>query len=306
MACLFLPTYTWTDMFHGGQKNIAKDMVPVLQTLGLMPNSLEKYGRVHDYDMLASMLQAKGFTIEKVDGVGACSITADHFKRIVTHMVSKCSHSDDVLVIAFCGHGRCEPFTRHGSLIFSDNQSVSSVWLDDAISFTPGSVYTVLNCCMADGMPMAVPAGATYVPAYGTAAMDSLRIQQQLHQGPPMPKPRRVDIFSSHWSQYQIPTIGGTQLVKALTDILRRRPRVQIEDLQGHLTAYWEEADSCLTFHVTPPPVLAPIVYMPEGFQGGLFERLQQPPKVRRMRCLAPPGYFGDQWPGKWYDGCSE
>jgi hypothetical protein len=298
-AYLVLPTYNWLDQFSGEQLRSAQTVVPVLQSLAILPGSLEMYGREHDLNMLTHIMKAKDFSID----VDSTVVSSERFKRTVKRLVASCNHPDDVLVIAFCGHGRCEPHTRHGSLTFSDNQSVTSIFLDATLSLASGSVYLVLNCCMAAGLPQAVPHGDPCVPTSGIAAIETL----SPINGPPVQPgqpPRRVDIFATDWFQYQHAAIDGTPLVKALYQVITTDPGVAVEQLQARLKTIWIENNTMRMLHAVPPPLMAPIVHS-QPFTGRLFEQLNQQPKVLHLKQLAPPGcYYGvDDWPGKWgYD----
>ena len=277
-ALLVLPTYNWSSVVAEGRPDadVAATVVRVLEQLALIPSSLQMYGREHDYDGLKAVLIAKGFAEEDIIGDADVRVTTGQFKRSVSKLVCECNGENDVLVIAFCGHGCQELYTRHASLVFSDNCRVSSEWLDGQLRQTPASVYLVLNCCMAAGLPIMAP------NAFAGGA-------------------RRVDIFSTTGNEEG--SVDGTRFVKSLTAMIEDAATIRVEELHNKLTA-WKLANmpaSTKAFGTHPLPMHSPVV-ITNGFGGELFGTLDVMPKVRSLKCLPPCGALGtlDEWPDMW------
>ena len=308
-ALLVLPTYNWSSVVAEGRPDadVAATVVRVLEQLALIPSSLQMYGREHDYDGLKAVLIAKGFAEEDIIGDADVRVTTGQFKRSVSKLVCECNGENDVLVIAFCGHGCQELYTRHASLVFSDNCRVSSEWLDGQLRQTPASVYLVLNCCMAAGLPIMAPNGSQCVPSAGPAGLEALQLLSQPTLGR-MPLftgvPRRVDIFSTTGDELQEGLVNGTRFVKSLAAVINDAATVRVEELQGKLTA-WKQANmpaSTTTFSAHPRPMHSPVV-ITNGFGGELFGTLDVMPKVRTLKCLPPCGALItlDEWPDMWH-----
>ena len=223
IAHVVLPIYNWSAL---GDPTITD----TLENCGLLPSSLSSYAREIDCEMFEETLKPLGFSVDTLVG----SLTASDFKTAVQRLVHQCSSPADVLVLVFCGHGHQELFTRHASLVFSDNKRVSSVWLDRHLSAscTPATVYLVLNCCTADGVNMALPQGSVMAPV-GQPATD---IAACGWEEPNLAGMRRIDIFSTSCTERQKGSRNGTLFAKAFHKVLASGSEpVPVRDLERRL-----------------------------------------------------------------------
>ena len=295
VAYLALPTYWWVDQFSGEQLKTAKAVVPVLQTLGILPGSLDTYGRPADHDTLTNLLRAKGFTVEE-DG-GAAVVRAERFESTVERLATACDRPEDVLVVAFCGHGGVAP--TH--LTFSDNRTVTDAFLDAALARATGSVYLLLNCCTDARSPLPTDPYRAGVSTSERPPLRRVDILTTWHtsslDGPPwLPRSifRCMALFGVFGTRGQQAAHDGTPIVKALVRVVAADPDVTVEQLQARLESIWKDDNMMCT---------APVVRA-DKFTGRLFEPLCRPPKVLHMKCLPPQGWPGlYEWPGMWgYD----
>jgi hypothetical protein len=212
VAYLVLPTYDWTQL-GSASKRPDPGVVRTLEACGLLPDSLESYGRAEDLGAFRRVLEARGFTVHPAAG-SSVRVDLHGFKATLEQLVDRCSSPDDVLVLAYCGHGHQELYTRHASLVLSDNRHVSSIYLDRVLSRSKGTVYTVLNCCNADADTLTHGEGMLCLAAH-----------------------RRVDILSSSSTERQKASKGGTAFVRAFEAVLGGNPerRVPLSQLQQRL-----------------------------------------------------------------------
>jgi hypothetical protein len=197
----------------------------------LLPDSLESYGRDEDIGAFRRVLAARGFTVHPSAGSPE-RVDLHSFRTTLEQLVDQCSSPDDVLVLAYCGHGHQELYTRHASLVLSDNRHVSSIYLDRVMSKSKGTVYTILNCCNADAVTLAVPSNSWVSPSVSVGADILTHGEGQLC----LAAHRRIDILSSSSTERQKASTGGTAFAKAFEAVLGDPNRlVPLSQLQQQL-----------------------------------------------------------------------
>ena len=208
VAYVALPTYDWSNL---GEKSVVETLV----ACNLLPSQLLSYGRQADADSISAALEVLGFEVT----CEACRIEKSSFKDKLRELSAACSEEPDVFVLVFSGHGRQELLTRHASLVFSDNKTLSSYSLDHLLASVAqrASVHTVLSCCTATGVPMAMPISAFLSSVSGQAAWD-IAATYGVEQS--MAGQRRVEVFSTSHVETQKAAVGGTLFVRALAKVL--------------------------------------------------------------------------------------
>ncbi|MEW5312693.1 MAG: hypothetical protein WDW38_004308 [Sanguina aurantia] len=225
LACIVMPSYDWQTTLKADPH-----FVDTLVKMGLVPSMLTGYCRKPDADAFKQVLEPLGFTVHEPKAGCGGNVTRSDFRVMIQHLIALCKKPDDVFVLVYCGHGHQELFARHASLVFSDNKQASSVWLDSAFSSTPASVYTVLNCCTADGVHLAMPMGSGLAPSScSSLAVDTL---QAGGNEPSLAGSRRVDIFSTSCSELQKGGKNGTLFARAFR---KAADGATLEQLQQNL-----------------------------------------------------------------------
>ena len=276
LAYLVMPSYQWAAG-RSGRKALDPAIIEAMVEWGLLPDELSSYGRQADDAAFRSTLTAYGFTVYPPEQ-SSFSVTQPIFKETLSDLVSQCDGPDDVLAIVYCGHGHQELFTRHASLVLSDNRHVTSHQLDRLVSPAKGTVYTVLNCCYADAVTMALPIGSMIGPSMRVGA-DSLKHGED---GLCMAGQRRVDILSSTSSEGQKAAAGGTAFANAFKSVLllpggtspRRTP---LQSLQHKLQA-------AITRSGAAAPDVGNVVVLLHCLSGYALCPVSEEPKVRAPR----------------------
>lgn len=262
IAYVVLPTYDWSEL---GEKSV----VDTLVACNLLPSQLASYGRQEDADAFRSALEGLGFQVT----CESCRVDRAGFKARLCELSAAVCERSDVFVLIFSGHGQQELLTRHASLVFSDNKALSSYSMDYLLASTAqrASVYTVLSCCTATGVPMALPVGTWLSSVAGQAAVDIAAMggMQQSMAGQ-----RRVEIFSTSHVETQKAAKGGTLFARALAGVLAgRTSRLETldEDLATRMAELSNDSDDV-------PTTVKVVRY---NFVGPTFDQIQEETKVR-------------------------
>ena len=262
IAYVVLPTYDWSEL---GEKSV----VDTLVACNLLPSQLASYGRQQDVAAFRSALEGLGFEVV----CDAARVDRASFKKRLGELSAACEGPDDVLALVFSGHGQPELLTRHASLVFSDNKALSSYSLDRLLAPVAqrASVYTVLSCCTATGVPMALPVGSALSSVSGQAAVDIAEaggVEQS------MAGQRRVEVFSTSHVEVQKAAKGGTLFARALAGVLARGEAPRLEALEEGLAAQMRAGGSADEVPTT-------VKVLRYGFVGPAFGPIQEETKVR-------------------------
>mmetsp|Transcript_25307 Transcript_25307/g.54991 ORF Transcript_25307/g.54991 Transcript_25307/m.54991 type:complete len:294 (-) Transcript_25307:518-1399(-) len=277
IAYVVLPTYDWSEL---GDANV----IATLVKCRLLPKQLKTYGREADAAAFRASLEGLGFEVT----CAACYVDRAGFKKQVMDLAAACTNPNDVFALVFCGHGEQQLMTRHASMVFSDNKCMSSYLLDHLLAgiACKASVYTVLNCCTAMGVPMAYPIGTMLSSVEGHAAVDIATLGGA---EPNLAGQRRVEVYSTSHLEAQKPREGGTLFARAFAEVFAVGG-VRLEDLEASLSNQLRQLskDSTLNPKNHVPPTVKVLRY---NYVGPAFEPLQEETKAavaEKMRTMRP------------------
>jgi hypothetical protein len=230
---------------------------------------LASYGRQEDADIFCKALKGMGFDVT----TDACRVDRPTFKARLCELSAAACEKDDVFVLVFSGHGQQELLTRHASLVFSDNKTVSSYSLDHLLApAAKASVYTILNCCTATGVPLVVPYGTLLSSVAGQAAVD---IATAGGVEATMAGKRRVEVFSTSHVEEQKAAKKGTLFARAFDKVMQGGKAPLLESFEEDLTTQM----TILGNHTGEVPTTVKVVRY--SFVGMAFFPLQEETKVR-------------------------
>jgi hypothetical protein len=270
-----MPSYQWASG-QCGKKALDADTIDALVEWGLLPGELSSYGRQADNESFRSTLAAHGFSVFPAEPYNF-SVSLPMFRDTLSSLVRRCNGPDDVLAIIYCGHGHQELFTRHASLVLSDNRHVTSIQLDRLLSPAKGTVYTVLNCCHADAVTMALPIGSMISPSMRVGA-DSLMHGED---GLGLAGQRRVDIMSSTSTEVQKAASAGTAFASAFKSALMLPDG--ISPRQVLIRSLQHELQDAITRSSSAASDVGNVVVISNSLSGVALGPVSEEPKVRQV-----------------------
>lgn len=194
------------------------------------PQQWTTYNYCKDFASMRTLLENKGFLVSEYTGF----IVRESFEILVG---TSLHDSKDTFVLVFCGHGNNGHFSyEHGSMQLSNNEWLTSTFLNHCIRKYKGTFVTIAVACFMGGIP---PQTNEPVGPGGVLARD------ELQYGTVRPRCKHIVISGTDTFDKEKGGSAGSTFIRNLYSLLAENPNITYTTLKSE----YEKKFSATLYH---------------------------------------------------------